>query len=102
MTSEGADLSLDRDTITRIAKLARIDVEEPEVEGLVTELNNILDWVETLNAIPTDGVEPMVGVGVKRAPLREDVATDGEQAEAVLANAPDPASTYFTVPKVIE
>lgn len=95
-------MSLDRETVARIAALARIDVAEAEMDGLVGELNGILDWVETLNAIPTDGVEPMVGVGADRAPLREDVVTDGDRAEAVLANAPDPEPPFFTVPKVIE
>jgi aspartyl-tRNA(Asn)/glutamyl-tRNA(Gln) amidotransferase subunit C len=95
-------LSLDRETIVRIAKLARIDVEDSEIDGLASELNNILDWVETLNSISTEGVEPMVGVGVSKAPLRMDNNNDGDIAEAVLANAPDPAPPYFTVPKVIE
>lgn len=95
-------MSLDRETVARIAGLARIDVAEPELDGLVGELNSILEWVETLNAIPTDGVEPMVGVGADRAPLRDDVVTDGGQADAVLANAPDAAPPFFAVPKVIE
>jgi len=95
-------LSLDRETIVRIAKLARIHVEDSEIDGLASELNNILDWVETLNSISTEGVEPMVGVGVSKAPLRMDNTNDGDIAEVVLANAPDPAPPYFTVPKVIE
>lgn len=95
-------MSLDRETVARIARLARIDVDADEMDGLVGELNGILDWVETLNAIPTDDVPAMVGVGVDRAPLRQDVVTDGEQAEAVLANAPNAEPPFFTVPKVIE
>lgn len=95
-------MSLDRETVARIARLARIDVAEPELDDVAKDLNAILDWVETLNAIPTDGVAPMVGVGVERAPLRKDEVTDGGQSADVLANAPDPAPPFFTVPKVIE
>lgn len=95
-------MSLDRETVANIAKLARIDVADAELEGVARDLNAILDWVETLNGIPTDGVAPMVGVGVDRAPLRRDVVTEGGNAAAVLANAPDPAPPFFTTPKVIE
>ena len=95
-------MSLDRETVARIARLARIDVADAELDKMAGELNHILGWVETLNAIPTDGVDPMIGVGVDRAPLRDDAVTDGAQAAKVLANAPDPAPPYFTVPKVIE
>ena len=95
-------MSLDRETVAHIAKLARIDVADAELDDVARDLNNILSWVESLNAIPTDGVEPMVGVGVEQAPLRRDEVTAGDRAEAVLANAPDPAPPYFAVPKVIE
>ncbi len=95
-------MSLDRDTVARIAALARIRVADDELDAVAADLNHILGWVETLNAIPTDGVEPMVGVGMARAPLRKDEVTDGDRADAVLANAPDAAPPYFTVPKVIE
>ena len=84
-------MSLDLETVSRIAVLARIDVADAELESLQGELNSILDWVETLNAIPTDGVDAMVGVGMAKAPLRADAVTDGGRAEAVIANAPDPA-----------
>ena len=95
-------MSLTAKNVARIAQLARIDVEDAELDSLASELNHILSWVETLNAIPTDGIEPMVGVGMAKAPLREDVVTDGGQPDAVLANAPDAVSPFFTVPKVIE
>jgi aspartyl-tRNA(Asn)/glutamyl-tRNA(Gln) amidotransferase subunit C len=95
-------MSLTAKNVARIAQLARIDVEDAELESLAGELNHILSWVETLNAIPTDGVEPMVGVGMAKAPLREDVVTDGAQSEAVLSNAPDTVPPFFTVLKVIE
>lgn len=95
-------MSLDREAVAHIARLARIDVADAELDGVAQDLNAILEWVETLNAIPTDGVKPMVGVGVDRAPMRADKVTDGGQADAVLANAPDPAPPFFTVPKVIE
>ncbi len=95
-------MSLDRDTVARIAGLARIRVDADELDGLAGELNAILNWVEALNAVPTDGVEPMIAVGATRAPFRDDVVTEGDQADAVLKNAPDPVPPFFTVPKVIE
>ena len=95
-------MTLDRDTVARIAKLARIKVADAELDGLANDLGAILDWVEELNAIPTDGVEPMVGVTVTRAPLRKDVVTEGGRQTDVLANAPDAEPPFFAVPKVIE
>lgn len=95
-------MSLDRETVARIARLARIDVADDELDRLGNELGNILDWVEELNAVPTDGVAPMVGVTVARAPLRKDVVTEGGRQADVLANAPDAEPPYFAVPKVIE
>lgn len=95
-------MTLTREEVTRIARLARVDVADAELDALAGELNDILAWVETLNAIPTDGVEAMVGVGVKQAPLRADKVTDGGRADDVISNAPDPAPPFFAVPKVIE
>jgi len=95
-------MSLDPATVRRIAKLARIRVEESEVAKLQTELNAILGWIEQLNEVDVDGVEPLSGGATMALPMREDVVSDGGIAEKVLANAPDRAGEFFAVPKVVE
>jgi aspartyl-tRNA(Asn)/glutamyl-tRNA(Gln) amidotransferase subunit C len=95
-------MSLDTATVRRIASLARIRLEEPEVLRMQAELNGILGWIEQLQAVDTGGVEPMAGGGAVSLRMREDVVTDGGIPELVLANAPDREGEYFGVPKVIE
>ena len=99
-------MSVDTATVRHIAKLARLAVTDAEAEALVPELNNILGWIEQLQAVDTEGVEPMAGgtPGGARAtmPMRADVVTDGGIREAVLANAPDREGDFFGVPKVVE
>jgi aspartyl-tRNA(Asn)/glutamyl-tRNA(Gln) amidotransferase subunit C len=98
-------MSLDAATVKRIASLARIRLEEAEVARMQAEINGILGWIEQLREVDTDGVEPMAGgapTGQPAMRMREDVVTDGGQADAVLANAPDRQGAYFCVPKVVE
>jgi aspartyl-tRNA(Asn)/glutamyl-tRNA(Gln) amidotransferase subunit C len=96
-------MSLDTATVRRIASLARIRLEEEEVGRMQAELNGILGWIEQLQAVPTDGVEPMAGGGAVSLRMRDDVVTDGGIPEKVLANAPDrQGGEYFGVPKVVE
>ncbi|MCA3277598.1 MAG: Asp-tRNA(Asn)/Glu-tRNA(Gln) amidotransferase subunit GatC [Roseomonas sp.] len=98
-------MSLDTATVRRVAALARLRLEEQDIARVQGELNGILGWIEQLQAVNTDGVEPMAGGtpgGVAAMPMRDDVVTDGGQAEAVLANAPDREGEYFGVPKVVE
>jgi aspartyl-tRNA(Asn)/glutamyl-tRNA(Gln) amidotransferase subunit C len=98
-------MSLDTATVRRIAALARIRLEEEEVARLQGELNSILGWIEQLQEVDTEGVEPMAGgtpEGIAAMPMREDVVTDGGIAEKILANAPDREGPYFAVPKVVE
>ena len=95
-------MSLDPATVRRIAKLARIRVDEAEVEALRTDLNAILGWIEQLDEVNTEGVEPLTGGTRMALRLREDAVSDGGVAEAVLANAPDRNGDYFGVPKVVE
>ncbi len=95
-------MSLDTATVRRVASLARIRVEEDELPRLQSELNGILGWIEQLQAVNTDGVEPMAGGGSEKLRMREDKVTDGGIAEKVLANAPDRAGEFFAVPKVVE
>ena len=95
-------MSLDTATVRRIASLARIRLEEAEIERARAELNGILGWIEQLQAVPTEGVEPMAGGGAVPMRMREDAVTDGGMPEKILANAPDRQADYFTVPKVVE
>jgi len=95
-------MSLDAATIRRIATLARIRVEEDELASLATELNGILGWIEQLNEVNVDGIEPLTGAQQMALKMREDVVTDGSYPEKVLANAPDRAGDFYAVPKVVE
>jgi aspartyl-tRNA(Asn)/glutamyl-tRNA(Gln) amidotransferase subunit C len=95
-------MSLDAETVRRVASLARIRMEPVELARMEAELNGILGWVEQLQAVPTEGVEPMAGGGAVSLRLREDAVTDGGKRDAVLANAPDREGPYFGVPKVVE
>jgi aspartyl-tRNA(Asn)/glutamyl-tRNA(Gln) amidotransferase subunit C len=93
---------MDSETVKRIAHLARIDVAEEELERLADELGAIIGWVEQLDEVDTDGVEPMTSVVEATLPKRADEVTDGGIRDDVLANAPDPEKGFYTVPKVLE
>ncbi|MCG8594884.1 MAG: Asp-tRNA(Asn)/Glu-tRNA(Gln) amidotransferase subunit GatC [Kiloniellales bacterium] len=95
-------MSVDRDTVAKIAKLARIRIEAEQMEPLAAELSNILGWIEQLNELDTEGVAPMTSVVEVEAPLRADEVTDGDRRDDVLANAPEAAEGFFLVPKVVE
>ena len=95
-------MSVDADTVRRIAHLARIKVADEEIEHLRGELNAILAFVEQLSQVNVDGVEPMTSVTPMRMKKRPDVVTDGGDVEAVLANAPAREGNFFLVPKVVE
>jgi aspartyl-tRNA(Asn)/glutamyl-tRNA(Gln) amidotransferase subunit C len=100
-------MSVDIQTVQKIAKLSRIAIDEAEAEKMVGELNGILAWVEQLGEVDVSGVEPMAGVIATKAKLREDKVTDGEATggnirDKVLANAPAQEGAFFGVPKVIE
>ena len=95
-------MSVDLDAVCRIAHLARIGVNEAEIPHLQGEINAILRFVQALEAVDIEGVEPMTSVLPMRLPMREDVVTDGEIAGKVLANAPATEDGFFVVPKVIE
>jgi aspartyl-tRNA(Asn)/glutamyl-tRNA(Gln) amidotransferase subunit C len=95
-------MSVDKDTVKRVARLARIAVSDAEAESLKGELNTILGFVEQLNEVDVAGVEPMTAVIPMRARMRDDVVTDGEIADKVVANAPEKADAFFAVSKVVE
>ena len=95
-------MSLDPATIHRIAKLARIRVEEAEVAQLQGELNGILGWIEQLQEVDVEGVQPLTGAAQMALRLRDDAVTDGGRPEQVLANAPDRVGGFYAVPKVVE
>jgi aspartyl-tRNA(Asn)/glutamyl-tRNA(Gln) amidotransferase subunit C len=95
-------MSLDQETVRRIAFLARIRIPEEQIAGLAHELSGILQWVEQLGEVDTSGVEPMTSVADMTLPFRQDDVSDGGAPEAVLANAPDRAGDFFAVPKVVE
>lgn len=97
-----ATMSVNTEQVRHIARLARIKMSDAEIEALVPELNNILGWIEQLGEVNTDGVEPLTAVIANQLRLRDDVVSDGNCRDAVLANAPGAEHGFFAVPKVIE
>ena len=95
-------MSVDAATVRRIAHLARIAVAEDEIEHLRGELNAILAFVEQLGEVNVEGVEPMTSVTPMALKMRKDEVTDGNIADAVMANAPAREDHFFVVPKVVE
>ena len=95
-------MSIDKNTVKKVARLARIKTSEAETEVLAGELSKILTMIEQLSEVNTDGVEPMTSVIEMRMPEREDKVTDGGMPEKILANAPEQTAGFFVVPKVVE
>ncbi|MCM5552163.1 Asp-tRNA(Asn)/Glu-tRNA(Gln) amidotransferase subunit GatC [Pleomorphomonas sp. NRK KF1] len=95
-------MSVDTATVRRVARLARIKVTDDEAERMTNELNSILGFVEQLDEVDISGVEPMTSVVSVKMRRRQDVVTDGEDAEGVTANAPVSEDNFFLVPKVVE
>ena len=95
-------MSVNADQVRHVAKLARIAMSDAEVEAMVPELNNILNWVEQLAEVDTGGVEPLTAVIENHLRLRDDIVNDGNVREDILKNAPDAQHGFFAVPKVIE
>jgi aspartyl-tRNA(Asn)/glutamyl-tRNA(Gln) amidotransferase subunit C len=95
-------MSLDTATVRRIARLARIRVEDEAVPRLQGELNGILGWIEQLSEVDVEGVTPLTGGAQIALRMRADAVTDGGIAAKILANAPDRAGDFFAVPKVVE
>ena len=95
-------MSIDTDTARKVAKLARIRVEEAALPALAGELSGILAFMEQLTEVDVTGVEPMTSVTPMRLPRRVDVVTDGGIQDKILKNAPDAREGFFAVPKVVE
>ena len=95
-------MSIDTKTAGRVAKLARIKVEEADLPALAQEFTNILGFIEQLNEVDGEGVDPMTSVTPQRLYRRDDAVTDGDQQAAVLANAPDAREGFFAVPMEVE
>ena len=95
-------MSIDIDTARKVAKLARIRVDEAHLPKLAEQLSGILGFMEQLNEVNVDGIEPMVSVTPMRLARRADVVTDGNIQAQILQNAPDAREGFFAVPKVVE
>jgi len=95
-------MSIDSQAVAKIARLARIAVSEEEKTHFASEISGILQWVEQLSEVNTDGIPLMTSVSAVTLPLREDVVSDGNQQAAILKNAPDSDYGCFVVPKVME
>ncbi len=95
-------MSVDNETVRRVAFLARLKVEPEKLEDTKQEFNKILSWVEELNEVYTDNIEPLASVNNEALTLREDTVTAGQMSEEILMNAPAQEFGYFVVPKVVE
>jgi aspartyl-tRNA(Asn)/glutamyl-tRNA(Gln) amidotransferase subunit C len=95
-------MAIDAATVRKVARLARIAEPEEKLEPLARELSGILNWIEQLNEVDTDGVEPMTTSVHTKLPMREDVVTEGGDASKVLGNAPKSEKGFYVVPKVVE
>ncbi|MEI6986189.1 MAG: Asp-tRNA(Asn)/Glu-tRNA(Gln) amidotransferase subunit GatC [Rhodospirillaceae bacterium] len=95
-------MSIDKTTVAKIAHLARIKVPEADRESLAGELSKILEFIDQLNEVDTEGVAPMTSAVNTTLRRRPDEVTDGGYRDAILANAPDRAEGFFGVPKVVE
>ena len=95
-------MAVDSKTVQKVALLAKLRVDDDKVEATKDEFNKILQWIEQLDEVDTDGVEPLVSVNEEHLVCREDEVTDGNVKDEVLANAPMSEFGYFAVPKVVE
>ena len=95
-------MSIDKDTAARVANLARISIPDEELENVAKELSNIIGFMEQLNEVNVDNVEPMTSVTPTVLKKRTDLVSDGNQQSKVLSNAPDTREGFFAVPKVVD
>ena len=95
-------MSIDKDTAARVANLARISIPDKELEHVAKELSNVIGFMEQLNEVNVDNVEPMTSVTPTVLKKRTDLVNDGNQQSKVLSNAPDTREGFFAVPKVVD
>ena len=95
-------MKIDKNTINKIARLSRIKLEDKESEDYITDLNSILDWVEQLNEVNTDNVEPLSNISSSILPKRVDLSNDVNSSEEILENSPEKLEGFFVVPKFVE
>lgn len=95
-------MPMDKDTVKKVARLARIKMTDEELERIEPQLNRILSWIDQLNEVDTDNVEPLRNAMEITHDLRKDEVNDGNVTDKVLANAPEETQRYFVVPKVVE
>ncbi len=93
---------INKETVESIAHLARLELEGKETEKMVTEMNKILEWMNQLDQVDTEGVAPLIHMSMETNVLREDEVNNTLNHERALVNAPKKDSDYFRVPKVIE
>tara|TARA_Y100000590_G_scaffold63437_1_gene68076 strand:- start:263 stop:550 length:288 start_codon:yes stop_codon:yes gene_type:complete len=95
-------MKIDKKTTLKIAKLIRIKILDEEVEELSSQLSSILDWVEQLNEVNTDKIDPLNNVSMSELPIRKDIEIKDNDTNKILSNAPEELENYFVVPKVVE
>ena len=95
-------MSIDNSTVKKVAKLARLKVDANEEQNLKNELNNILEWVDKLQKVDTENIDPMLSVSNEPMPMREDMVTSKLDNKQILSNAPEKKAGFFVVPKVVE
>ena len=102
MVSKVNQMTITKDTIRKISNLAKISIADQEVEKLESEISSIIRWVEALNEVDTENVDPMSNSLKGALRMREDLVTDGNKAPDILSNSPVDDENFFVVPKVIE
>ena len=95
-------MKIDKNTINKIARLSRIKLDDKESEDYIKDLNSILDWVEQLNEVNTENIEPLSNISSSVLPKREDTPKDANSSDEILENAPDKLEGFFAVPKGVE
>ena len=95
-------MKIDKNTTLKIAKLSRIKLENSEIDELSSQLSSIVDWVEQLNEVNTDNVDPLSNVSMSELPMRKDIENLEDNSKDILLNAPDKLEKFFAVPKVVE
>ena len=95
-------MPIDKDTVSKVSNLARIKIDNNQLEKISKELEAVMGWIDSLSEVETSGIEPVANVTGQKLPLREDKVTDGGYSNKILNNAPEKEGGFFVVPKVIE